>query len=159
MTVRTPAPYFVSYARQDSKLVDDLLGRLAPYVEGSRRYVFNKWKDTDVLIGESWANEIPRALECHRIGLLMVSPTFLVRPYIGVMEVPVFVQPGKIVLPILIKPVDTQLQNLGELDGLRLFAMRGKGQPRAYSEFRGERRDAFALELYRAIEARLIKDM
>lgn len=159
MTVKIPAPYFFSYANLDRKEVDDLLRRLTPYLDGSRKYEFTRWKDSDMLVGVRLFDEMVAALERHRIALLMVSPTFLVRPYIVREELPRLTRPGKLVLPVALKPVDYERQDLHGLESLKIFTMLGKGRPRAYSEFTGERRDAFALELYRAIEDRLDRDL
>lgn len=155
---RTAAPYFISYAREDRKLVDDLIARLDPHLAGSKRYAFEKRTDTDLLPGTRWREVLIKELERHRIALLLLSPTFLVQPFIVGEALPRLVIPGKLVLPVLLKPVDLERQELHGLEDLHIFTMWGKDRQRAFSEFAGVRRDAFALELYRAIEDRLDRD-
>lgn len=158
-TTRKPAGYFRSFAEHDMALAEDLHTRLAPHLAASRSYEFKEWKFPDMLIGERWHEAIVAALEVNRIGLLLLSPTFLIRPYIITEELPRLLAPGKIVLPVLLKPVDMKRQDLHGLEKLQIFATRVNNERRAYSEFRADRRDAFALELYQAIEDRLDRDL
>jgi len=155
---RKEAPYFVSYAQHDMKRVDDMCTRLVPHLAASRRYVFERWKDTDLLVGERWNNAILQALERHCIGLLMISPTFLVRPYILREELPRLLAPGRIVVPVLLHAIDLQRQDAHGLEALQIFALREGGERRAYADRRTDR-DAFAFELFKAIEARLDRDL
>jgi len=154
-----PAPYFVSYAQHDTKMVLHLLGQLAPHLAASRTYKFTKWQDRDVLIGEGWHDAIVAELERHRIALLMVTPTFLVRPYILTEELPRILAPGKIVLPVLLKPIDLGRQDAHGIEDLSIFAHRVSGhERRAYSQCSPQQRELFAIELFRAIESRLDRD-
>lgn len=159
MDPRRPAPYFRSFAEHDMALADDLHTRLSPHLAASKAYAFTEWKFTDLLIGEPWHDAIVAALTVNRVGLLLLSPTFLVRPYIVTEELPRLLAPGKIVLPVLLKPVDMRRQELPGLEKLQIFATRVSQERRAYSECRADRRDAFALELYQAIENRLDRDL
>jgi len=52
------------------------------HLAASRGYDFKRWQDHDVLLGEEWNEAIISELERHRIALLLLTPTFLVRPYI-----------------------------------------------------------------------------
>lgn len=159
MTVRTPAPYFVSYAQFDTAIVGDLLRRLVPNLAASRRYEFAKWQDTDLLVGEGWNAAIQQALAGHRIALLMLTPTFLIRPYVVSEELPRLLVPGKLVLPVLVSSIDLQRQDAHGIEALQIFATRVGGMRRPYSQCNTKQREAFALELYQAIEARLARDL
>jgi len=150
----------VSYAQHDTRLVTRLLEELAPHLAASRAFDFKRWQDRDVLIGELWRKRILGELERHRIVLLMITPTFLVRPFILEDELPRILLPGKIVLPVLVKPIDLSLQNAQGVENLNIFAHRISGTRRtSYSECNAKQREIFVLELYRAIEARLGRDL
>jgi hypothetical protein len=162
VVVRAQAPFFCSYAQADGALVMKLLARLLPHLLASRRYEFQKWQDTDVLVGEGWNEAILGALERHKIALLMVSPTFLVRPYIREEELPRLLAPEnqKVLLPVLLKPIDLRRQDAGGLEALQIFAVRVGVSRRAFSECSSAKeQDRFAMELYRAIEDRLDRDL
>jgi hypothetical protein len=139
--------------------VDDLSARLDPLLGASKGHAFSKWKFTELLIGTAWDDEILEALIRHRIGLLLLSPTFLMRSYIVREELPRLLAAGQIALPVLLKPIDMRRMELRGLDALQIFAMRVRGERRAYSRLRAEQRDDFAFALYQAIEARLERDL
>lgn len=150
----------MSYAQHDTRLVTRLLEQLAPNLAASRDFDFKRWQDRDVLIGEHLHKRIIGELERHRIALLMITPTFLVRPYILEHELPRILLPGKLVLPILVKPIDLSLQNAQGIEKLNIFAHRISGTRRtSYSQCSPKQREVFILELYRAIEARLRRDL
>ena len=159
MDSRKSAPYFRSFAEHDMALAEDLHSRLSPHFAASRTYAFTEWKFPDILIGERWHDAIVAALAVNRIGLLLLSPTFLIRPYIVTEELPRLLVPEKIVLPVLLKPVDMKRQELHGLDKLQIFATRVSQERRAFSQCRGDQRDEFAFDLYKAIEDRLDRDL
>ncbi len=112
-----------------------------------------------MLIGERWHERIIAELERDRIVLLMIRPRFSLRPYILKEELPRILIPGKIVLPVLVKPIDLSLQDAKGVEDRSIFAHRVGGSRTAFSQCRPKQREIFVLELYRAIEARLGRDL
>lgn len=159
MSPRKLARYFISYAQVDAPLVDDLIVRISPHLAASKRYEFIKWRNTaDLLVGEDWDDAVVAALNTCRLGLLLLSPTFMVRPYILTTELPRLREPDKLALPVLLKPIAFDLQDALGLEKLQIFALTVKHERRAYAELSAGKRDEFAFELYKAIEARLARD-
>lgn len=159
MPIKTPAPYFQSYAQRDTKLCESLHESLADCLAGSRTFDYKHWRDRDVLIGERWDQKILAELERHRLVLLMITPTFFSRPYILDKELPRILIPGKIVLPVLLKEIDLSLIDARGIDALQIFAIRVNEKRRAYSQCNPAQRERFVLDLFRAIEARLARDL
>jgi hypothetical protein len=153
--MRQPAPFFLSYARQDSPDVERLRGVLEPFLKTSSRFQFGEWMDRQILPGERWRAEIDLALARSRFGLLMVSPGFLASDFI--ME--------KELAPLLAKPmvVPVELQRIlfdGTMDlkGLKDRQVFRDSKGRSFDGCRTmpARRD-FALELFTNIVALLEK--
>ncbi len=79
---KLPLKYFISYAHKDEKSVEKLMELLLPRLGLSGDFTFTPWRDTAILPGEEWKEEIQRALkDCH-FGLLFVSPHFFNSSYI-----------------------------------------------------------------------------
>ncbi len=155
---RIPLPYFVSYTRLDKTLPTRLLERLQPHFAISQRYAFSSWQDIDILPGEDWNEKIHDALDACSLGLLLLSPGFFSKPYIVEQEIPVFLKSRKVVIPVLLKPLDLKLHNLHGLEKLQIFSLPSPSGSRAFSECTtADQKDAFALALYQAIERRLTK--
>lgn len=157
MATKKPAPYFVSYPHHDKDVVDSLLGELQPHLAVSRSYDFSDWRDTALLAGEDWKGWIFAELERARIGLLMLTPTFFGRSFITDEELPRLA--GKLLIPVLVRPIDLARQDTHGLGKLQIFATVVRGR-RPYSQCTSARqRETFALELYQAIENRLDRDL
>lgn len=159
MIPRKPAPFFVSAAQDDMPLLNDLLGRLKSVLAASKNYEFCRWIFTEIGVGVEWSPEILAALERHRVGLLLVSPAFLASDYIVKKELPLLLAPGRIALPVQLKPVDMRRMEMHGLDALQIFATRVRNERRAYSELGVGRREAFVFALFQAIEARLDREL
>jgi hypothetical protein len=146
---------FVSYARKDSRLVEELLDLLQPHLKASRRHEYLDWEDHRLLAGQQWHDRIQSEIAASRLGLLCISPEFLASNYIRENEVPALLQrPG--IIPVGLKPVDLLLHDWHSLDQYQLFRLRTpRGEVQWFSQLRGAGRDAFALELFRQIEGRL----
>ena len=69
---------FVSYAHADDEYVASFLDGFKEMVAPSKKYCFDFWQDLVILPGEKWGQEIRNALEKCTLGLLLVSPAFLV---------------------------------------------------------------------------------
>jgi serine/threonine protein kinase len=74
---------FISYAHEDARWRDDFLGMLAPAHE---RGLIGVWSDGAIAAGENWSQNIQRALERARVGLLLVTPNFLQSKFITRVE-------------------------------------------------------------------------
>jgi hypothetical protein len=148
--------YFTSYAHHDFAIADSLARALAPNLASSRTFTYSGWRDTGILLGEDWDTEITQAAEACDAGLLLLSPSFLSRPYIVERELPRLLADGKVVLPVLLKPIDMARHAMHGLDRLQIFARTVGGKRRAFSEERrASDREQFALELFGQIEQRI----
>lgn len=85
---------FVSYARSNKTLANKFLKRYGEQAGASKNYHYVFWKDTDILVGEDWHAAIDEALKKCDIGLLLISPAFLLSNYISENELPKFVGSG-----------------------------------------------------------------
>lgn len=148
--------FFVSYAHKNSKLVNDFLDRLTDVLKPSLLYDYSLWKDSALVIGANWKDEILEARETCDIGLLLISPAFLSSKFICETELPHFVGSARArSFPVMLWPVDFARHDLRGLELLQIFRYQGPkfSEPRAYGECKSSRaREAFALEAFRAIE-------
>ena len=153
---------FVSYARANRNLATRFLKTFKEQVAPSKQYSYKFWRDNDILVGEKWHEEIQVALGQCDVGLVLISPAFLGSQYIQDHELPKFLKKGgKLVIPVLLQPIDLDRHDLKGLQGTQIFRL---DRPRfasskAYGECSGTQRDQFALELFRQVEARLDKVM
>jgi hypothetical protein len=112
------------------------------------------------LPGEDWDGEIQEAITECQLGLALLSPGYFSRPYIRDFEIPRLDASDKVLIPVLLKPVDLVRHDLQGLERLQFFRLGGGSHARAFSECGSENlRDQFAAELYSAIEARLDKSL
>ena len=150
---------FVSYARANKVLAGRFLERFRTCLRAGRRYSYVFWQDTDILVGESWHEEIQEALAACDIGLLLVSAAFLGSQYISQHEIPRFVgKRAKPVIPVLLQPVDWERFDLKGLKERQIFRLDRPrfAHPKAYGEcYNSVQRDQFALELFRQAELKL----
>lgn len=104
--------YFVSYTRKDQKLPGRLLEQLKLYLNCSRSYTFQSWRDTDLALGSDWHADIQKAIyECH-FGLFLVSMNFVNNRYITQHELPRFLGEGALhlngrrrIVPVMLSPI------------------------------------------------------
>ena len=151
---------FVSYARANKELAVRFLTRFRQQVSASKRYAYVFWRDTQVLVGENWNDEIQEALNQCDIGLLLISPAFLGSQYIGQKELSRFMGPdAKPLIPIMLQPVDFQHHDLKGLKKAQIFRLDSAKfrSPKAYGDCTGAQRDRFAHELFKQVELRLAK--
>ena len=64
-----------------------------------------------------------------------------------------------VVIPVMLQPVDPKLQDLKGLEEKQIFRLDRPSfsEPKAFAHCKDSRRDDFALELFRLVEARLAR--
>ena len=122
--MKTPVPFFVSYAHADQRTADDFLQRLRGQLAPSRRYDYTLWRDTMIAVGQRWHDEIQQALVTCKIGLFLVSPAFLISEYIVQHELPYFLgDAAKPVIPVMLQAIDFQRHDLQGLEHYQFFTL------------------------------------
>lgn len=76
---------FISYSRKDRELLDEFMVHLKPLF-GKENIL---WIDEKVRPGQKWDEEIKNALKACKVGVMLISPTFLSSEYINNEEIPV----------------------------------------------------------------------
>jgi len=76
---------FLSYAHADIEWLNRLTQALAPDIRNGR---VDAWDDRAIEMGEEWRQRIFAAIDAARVAVLLVSPTFLQRPFILEEEIP-----------------------------------------------------------------------
>lgn len=80
---------FISYAHDDGdKWIDGLLDKLKPM----KGHGVRVWTDREIAPGDDWHLGIQNALDCARVGVMLVSPRFLESDYIKSDELPKMLQ-------------------------------------------------------------------
>ncbi|WP_395751191.1 PQQ-binding-like beta-propeller repeat protein [Prosthecobacter sp.] len=149
--------FFVSYARANKDLADDLIAELKSQFGCSKRYEVELWMDQDMHLGDRWHERIQTALQASGFGLLLIGPEFLNRKYIKEHELPHFMQDKKPILPVGLIKVDFEHQDLLGLEQRQIFRLPGKNDvARFYEEMSGTaKKREFVHQLFRAIQKRL----
>src|SRR4051794_37805360 len=76
---------FISYSREDVKLMDRLLQYLEPAGQSASLAV---WSDKGIRAGEEWMLEIDKAIAQARVAVLLISPDYLASTWIKNKEIP-----------------------------------------------------------------------
>jgi hypothetical protein len=150
--------FFVSYARANKDLAARFLEKFREQATPSKSYEYVFWRDTNLLVGEKWHDQIQEALKECDLGLLLISPAFLGSQYIDQQELPNFTGvDAKPVIPVMLQPVDFERHDLKGLQDSQIFRLERPRfrSPKSYGECTGLQRDQFAQELFRQVEARL----
>ena len=152
--MRTPVRFFISYAHDDQRYADDLVLRLQQQLTPSRAYEYTLWRDTAILVGERWLDEIVRAIGGCDVGLLLVSPAFLGSDFIDREELPRLIgQAGKPIVPVMLRPVSFERHDLKGLAEYQIYRL---DRQWSYSECLVDRvRSRFVQALFLEIEHRL----
>lgn len=157
---RKKIKFFISYASENRELATGFLEKFSVQVAPSEKYEYILWSDIKILVGETWHEEIQRALEECDLGLLLVSPEFLGSEYINKHELPKFVESdAKPLIPIMLKSVvrGQNLKGLQRAQIFRLYSSRFKPKNKPYGDCTGLQRDRFAQELFMQVESKLDK--
>lgn len=149
-----PIAFFVSYAHADQRPADLFLQRLTEQLAPSKRYAYTLWRDTELLVGERWHDEIQQALAACQLGLLLISPAFLASKYITQQEWPSFTGDGaKPIIPVMLKMIDLRRHDAKGLEHHQIFRL---DHARAFADCTTEvLRRRFAEQLFTQIERRL----
>lgn len=120
---------FVSYAHNDTPLVEDFLERMRPRTQIRNDVRIDLWWDRSLLTGVDWNDNIDDHLEVATIGLFLLSPHFLASNYITTHELPYFLArtPPKLTIPVMLQHVDLGASNLHGLGDLQIFRYRKPG--------------------------------
>jgi hypothetical protein len=157
--VKKPVSFFVSYARKNKQLADQFLELFKEQSDPSKRYSYRLWKDSEILVGEDWHEEIQEALEKCDFGILLVSLAFLASQYIGAHELNHFTgEKAKPVMPLLLQKVSFEKQDLKGLEGKQIFRLESENfrEPRSFGELRRNfQREEFAHQFFLQVERRL----
>lgn len=152
--MKTPIHFFISYAHDDQRFADDLVRRLRQQMTPSRAYEYTLWRDTAILVGERWYDEIIQAIEGCDVGLLLVSPAFLGSTFIDREELPRFIgRAAKPIVPVMLRSVNFERHDLKGLSDYQIYRL---DRQWSYGERRDDRvRSRFAEALFLEIENRL----
>lgn len=152
--MKAPVHFFVSYAHDDQLHADDLVRRLQKQMKPSRAYEHTLWRDTAILVGERWHDEIVQAIEGCDVGLLLVSPAFLGSDFIDREELPRLIgDTKKPVVPVMLQPVSFERHDLKGLIEYQIYRL---DRRKSFSECSSDRnRSRFVEALFLEIEQRL----
>ncbi|MFH1314257.1 MAG: toll/interleukin-1 receptor domain-containing protein [Candidatus Eisenbacteria bacterium] len=156
--MRRKVRIFVSYARSNRDLAARFLDRFRDQLAPSKTYNYVFSRDTDILVGEDWHDEIQKAVKRSDVGLLLVSPAFLGSQYITKHELPKFIgDKAQPVFPVMLQPVDFERHNLKGLHRKQIFRLDSRRfrNPKAYGDCIGNQRDRFVQSLFRKIELKM----
>lgn len=150
--------FFVSYAHSNKDLANSFVTKLKLMLAPSKKHEYILWSDTGLEVGEKWETQILEAIKKCDFGLLLISPGFLASKFISEKELPIFVSGEKPSIPVMLQPIDFAKHDLKGLEKRQIFRLDYEGfkEPRAYGECKKQRRDTFVLELFRAIEDKLV---
>src|SRR5262245_45828362 len=79
----TRTKIFISYSHEDRRHLEQLRGHVVPL---EAEYGLEIWDDSRISVGTSWEDAIELALEEARVGVLLVSPTFLASDFVRNVE-------------------------------------------------------------------------
>jgi len=97
-------PTSISYAHDDAEDLAILRRYLNPVFQG---HGLDVWEDGHLAGGQVWSDEIAKAISRARVFVLVLTPSFLVSPYVLTQELPAiraaWDSPTVLVLPIVLK--------------------------------------------------------
>ena len=152
--------YFVSYAHEDKKQVDQLLALLKTQLKIVKHAQFSGWDDRKIVLGEDWKNKITEAMNDSDFGILMLSPAFFSSDFIVEEELTHYLlqnngntQILKSIVPVGIKPIN--LDGSRDLKGVEKVQIFLDKNGRWFYQTRGHVKDAFAEQLTNQILIKL----
>ena len=137
---------FISYSHdeRDTGYKDELLTHLHTF----DRSLIDVWVDTDIGAGKNWEKEIRAAMARARVGVLLVSASFLTSKFITTVEVPTLItrqqSDGMEIMPILIR--DCTWKHVPWLEAMQI---RLASDPLATNKNRDKALSDIADEIYR----------
>jgi hypothetical protein len=135
----------LSYAHEDTVLVERFLAPMRPRCSTLRELELDTWWDRRILVGEGWRAEIARALETADFGLLALTPSFLASPYVIEVELPALLAGEKLIFPVGLEAVDLRRADLKGLEDRLIFRHHTAGSTRQlwFAECAGANRARF----------------
>jgi hypothetical protein len=122
---RTEIRFFVSCAHENDKLATSFIKKFKTITGPSKKYKYVIWRDADIVAGKKWEEEIQKALKECDMGLLLISPEFLISDYIGSLELPKFVgNDAKPVIPVTLLKINFDLYDLKGLQPYQFFLLK-----------------------------------
>lgn len=112
---------FISYAHKNKRLVEDFKDRFDDHLKASVNFDYQVWQDIEIKPGQLWENEILDALQQCDLGILLVSPAFLVSNYILDKEIFCLMDLGKSIIPVALYPIDFKHYDLYGLEKRQFY--------------------------------------
>lgn len=157
---RIKISFFVSYAHKDDEYAIDFVDEFKEMSAPSEKYEYVFWKDSEILPGQNWRQEIIAALENCELGLLLISPAFLGSEFIGSEELPKFIgDKKKPIVPIMLKMVNLKRHNLKGIDSAQIYRLKVEGVKRlkSFAQCSPSQKTDFVYDLFDKVEQRLDK--
>lgn len=152
MSRKTPKNYFVTYARGDKDIADELLDGLSIHLALSRQYEYSKWIDDYILPdNQEYHQKIIGALEQSDFALVLASPCYFTRPYILKNEIPPLLRDDedrKLAIIVGLSRVDFDHHDLKGFEKFQFHLYNGK----FYDECDQAEKKQFVASLFVAIE-------
>lgn len=144
--------YFISFAHEDKKTVDQLLPRLKTQLKIVKNAQFSGWDDRQIKLGKLWRDEIKQAMDESDFGLLMLSPNFFASDFVVEEELSHFLtqkngqtQLLKRIIPVGLKPIN--LDGSRDLKGVEESQIFFDQNGRWFNQTKGHIKDEFAEQL------------
>ena len=130
---------FISYSHDDTKWLEAIKGQLAVLeAEG----LISMCEDTQLKVGEGWYEQLNEMMLGARLGLLLISATFLTSKFVRQEEIPRLFdrhkEGGMKIYPLLVQPCPWE--NVAWLAKLQLRPQDAKRRAKALSAFEGAAR-------------------
>jgi nucleoside 2-deoxyribosyltransferase len=94
---------FLSYSHRDRRWADRLLTHLRAIADN-----VSVWSDAQIKVGESWHDEISRAITTADVAILLISADYLASDFIANQELPTLLESASqgrtLILPVMISP-------------------------------------------------------
>jgi hypothetical protein len=94
---------FISYAHDDHRALDEMCKHLKAI---ERAFNVDFWRDRRIRAGDYWTTKVKNAIDAAKIHLLLITPSFIERPYIMEQELPAinakYKNEGDLVLPVVL---------------------------------------------------------
>lgn len=99
----TQPKVFLSYSHRDRRWADRLLTHLRAIADK-----VEVWSDSEIKVGESWHDEIARAISTADVAILLVSADYLASDFIVSQELPTLLESSEqgrtLILPVMLSP-------------------------------------------------------